>query len=213
MESSLWGLLGHDQTALLALLRENWLAGVLVVCLVVFVETGIVIAPFLPGDSMLFAAGAMLGVLGVPPLPPMLMIALAAIAGDACNYAIGRSRLGQTLLRRGWVKPAHIQKTHDYFERYGGFTLIVGRFVPIVRTIAPFLAGLSQMHPGRFLTYNIIGGIAWGAGLILAGYWLGSFPWVRDNLSLVTLAIIFLSVLPLVWHVWPQVWRLLRRAP
>ncbi|HEY9104741.1 VTT domain-containing protein [Chitinimonas sp.] len=206
----LWHLLTNEQQ-LLQLLQDNWLLGTLLIALVIFVETGVVVMPFLPGDSLLFTAGALMGVVGGSPVLPMLLITAAAIAGDACNYAIGRSRLGQQLLKRGWVKPQYIAKTHDYFERYGGFTIFVGRFVPIVRTLAPFLAGLSGMAAGRFLLFNITGGITWCAGLILAGYWLGSFAWVRANISLICLGIVALSVLPLLLHGW-QAWRAERKA-
>ncbi|GAB3257835.1 SNARE-associated domain-containing protein [Chitinimonas naiadis] len=205
MLTTLWQVLTNEQQ-MLQLLADNWMLGTLLIAGVIFVETGVVIMPFLPGDSLLFTAGALLGVVGASPIVPMLLITAAAIAGDACNYAIGRSRFGQLLITRGWVKQRYLAKTHDYFERYGGFTIFVGRFVPIVRTLAPFLAGLSGMDTRRFLLFNITGGITWCVGLIMAGYWLGRFDWVRANISLICLGIVAISVLPVVLHGW-QAWR------
>jgi len=184
----------------------------LILFLIVFVETGVVAMPFLPGDSLLFAAG----MLATQPndLNIGLMIALllvAAIAGDSLNYAIGR-RFGMRVTRfRLWgrqvVKDDHIAKTHAFYERYGSKTIVLARFVPIVRTLAPFVGGVGKMHYGTFLTYNILGGTIWVVGITLAGYFLGNMPIIRDNFSKVVLLIIFVSVLPIVFEMARERWR------
>jgi membrane-associated protein len=185
-----------SDAGLMAVFAQNWLLGSCLIAAIIFVETGLVVMPFLPGDSLLFGAGAFLGVKGISPLPVIIIVALAAIAGDAVNYSIGRSRLGQALVKKGWVKPKHLDKTREYFDRYGGMTITIGRFVPIVRTIAPFLAGMTGMQPRRFFTYNIIGGIAWCAGLVLAGFWLGKITWVHEHLQWLSLVIVAVSLVP-----------------
>jgi membrane-associated protein len=199
LSSGLLGWLGNDQ-AILTLLAQNWLLGVIIIAAIIFCETGLVVMPFLPGDSLLFATGAFLGLSGTAPLVPIMLITAAAILGDSTNYAIGRSRLGQQLIKRGWVKPKHLSKTRAYFERYGGITVTIGRFIPVVRTIAPFLAGLSGMCPRRFAAYNVIGGILWCNGLILAGFWLGKITWIREHMTWFSLAIVVVSLLPVLWQ-------------
>ena len=159
-----------------------------------------VVMPFLPGDSLLFAAGALLGLTGTSPLRPMAIVALAAVAGDATNCAIGRSALGQTIIRRAWVKPKHLAQTREWFDRYGGPTITIGRFVPIVRTVAPFLAGLSGMRAHRFTMYNVAGGVLWCSLLMMAGFWLGKIVWVREHLHWLSQVIVALSVLPVALH-------------
>ncbi|BDT74215.1 protein DedA (plasmid) [Comamonadaceae bacterium OS-4] len=191
--------LSSDQ-GLMLMLSNNWLLGVALVSAVIFCETGLVVLPFLPGDSLLFATGAFLGVSGISPASAIAMITIAAIAGDGLNFMIGRSRFGQILLTRGWIKPHHLAKTRDYFDRYGGPTVTVGRFVPIVRTVAPFMAGLSGMNARRFAIYNIMGAIVWCSVLILAGVWLGKVPWVKDHLSWVSIGIVLMSILPVLGH-------------
>ncbi|MFT4040914.1 MAG: VTT domain-containing protein [Thermomicrobiales bacterium] len=181
---------------IVALMAQNWMAGVLVVAGIVFLETGLVICPFLPGDSLLFATGAFLGISGVSPAAAILMIGLAAVLGDGTNYLIGRSALGQQLIRRGWIKPHHVDKTRHYFDRFGGATITIGRFIPIVRTVAPFLAGLTVMCPRRFAVYNLAGAAVWCAGLMLAGYWLGGLSWVREHMSWLSMGIVAVSLLP-----------------
>lgn len=168
---------------------------------IVFCETGLVVTPFLPGDSLLFAAGAFAanGSLSVWALAGALIA--AAILGDTANYWIGHF-LGHRLLNspRRIIKPEHIAHTHEFFEKYGGKTVIIARFVPIVRTFAPFVAGLGSMSYGRFMSYNVIGGTAWVLLCTFAGYWFGNLPFVQKNFSLVVLMIIFLSLLPAVWE-------------
>lgn len=181
----------------------------LVLFLIVFAETGLVVLPFLPGDSLLFAAGAFLGLAGIDPLASLAAITAAAIAGDALNYAIASSRWGQKLAHSRWVKPDHLKRARDYFARYGAMTITVARFVPIVRTLAPFVAGLSQMPRRTFFIYNVVGAIAWCGSMLLAGYWLGSIAWVRANLHWVSVIIIGLSLVPVALQ-WLQIRRMRR---
>lgn len=167
---------------MLALLAQHWVLGTLLVAGIIYVETGLVIFPFLPGDTLLFSTGAFLALAGVNPIAPLLVVCAAAILGDATNYAIGRSRLGQHMVLRGWIKPHHLSKTKAYFDRFGGPTIIIGRFVPVVRTLAPFMAGLTGMCAQRFLLFNVIGGCAWCSLLLLGGYVLGNIPWVQAHM-------------------------------
>ena len=200
ISSGLLTWFSNDQ-GLMALLSQNWLLGTLLIAAIIFVETGLVVMPFLPGDSLLFAAGAFLCLAGISPLVPVAIVCVAAIAGDAMNYAIGRSSLGQQIVRRGWVKPHHLEQTRNWFDRFGGPTITVGRFVPVVRTIAPFMAGLAGMRARQFLAFNIIGGIVWCGLLMMAGCWLGHIVWVREHLHWLSFGIVALSVLPVAIHV------------
>lgn len=203
LSAGLIAWLGSDQ-GLMQLLAHNWLLGIAVVAAVIFCETGFVVMPFLPGDSLLFATGAVLGVSGIGPASAIALITLAAIAGDGANFMMGRSRIGQWLLQRGWVKPRHLVMTRDYFDRYGGPTVTLGRFVPVVRTVAPFMAGLSGMCPRRFAFYNVLGAVVWCSSLLLAGYWLGTVPWVKDHLTWMSTGILVLSILPVLVHFLPK---------
>ncbi|XXQ68902.1 DedA family protein [Neisseriaceae bacterium B1] len=173
--------------------------------LIVFCETGLVVTPFLPGDSLLFATGAIAaasnGALNVHIMVAVLLA--AAILGDACNFAIGKY-FGEKLFANPnsrIFKQEYLYKTHAFYAKYGGKTIILARFVPIVRTFAPFVAGMGKMHYGTFLRYNIIGGIAWVLGLTYVGYWFGNIPVVKNNFGIVVLAIIFVSVLPMVFEI------------
>jgi membrane-associated protein len=193
--------LGHfswltDEKALMAMLAAHETQGLLLVAAVVFCETGLVILPFLPGDSILFALGAFAGLNGRSPLLPIAVIGAAAIAGDGVNYLLGRSRLGQWISRKGWISDTRLQQTKDYFDRFGPSTITIGRFVPIVRTIAPFVAGLAGMASGRFFLFNVAGGLAWTCTMIFGGFWLGRVDWVSQHLSLLSIAIVAVSVVP-----------------
>lgn len=173
---------------------------------IVFCETGLVVTPFLPGDSLLFAAGAFTAGADAPLSLWVLVASLivAAVLGDTVNYWVGHF-FGRRLLnarRFRVIKPEHLAYTHEFYEKYGGKTIIIARFVPIVRTFAPFVAGLGSMSYGRFMSYNVIGGVAWVVICTVAGYWFGNLPFVKENFSLVVLVIIFLSVLPAVWEFW-----------
>jgi membrane-associated protein len=181
--------------------------------LIIFCETGLVVTPFLPGDSLLFAAGAFaaLGSLSLPLLIVLLIV--AAILGDAVNYFVGH-KLGARLLANPdsrIFKKAYIDKTHAFYERYGGKTIVIARFVPIVRTFAPFLAGVGEMTYAKFATYNVVGAILWVGICAVAGYLFGNLPIVQDNFSLVILAIIAISLLPVAFEV-VQGWRAQRRS-
>jgi membrane-associated protein len=171
-----------------------------VLALIVFAETGLVVTPFLPGDSLLFAAGAIcaLGTLNVWILIGLLIV--AAIAGDAVNYSIGRN-IGHQLLRsrlQRFIKREHIDKTHAFYEQHGGKTIILARFMPIVRTFAPFVAGIGEMTYGRFAVYNVTGAIVWVVCFTLLGYFFGGQPFVKKNFTLVIGVIILISVMPAV---------------
>lgn len=177
---------------------------------VIFMETGLVVTPFLPGDSLLFAAGTFASpALAAPGESPPLNIFLlwvllvaAAIIGDTVNYWIGhfigpRAFSGEVR----FLKKEYLDRTHEFYERHGGKTIILARFVPIVRTFAPFVAGVGAMTYSKFLTYNVVGGLLWVTIFTFGGYFFGTLPFVQDNFSLVVLAIIFLSVLPAVYEV------------
>jgi membrane-associated protein len=169
---------------------------------IVFCETGLVVTPILPGDSLLFAAGAFAANGSLSIVVLVLSLVAAAILGDTANYWIGHF-LGHRLInaRRRIIKPEHLAYTHEFFEKYGGKTVIIARFVPIVRTFAPFVAGLGSMSYGRFMAYNAVGGAAWVLICTAAGYLFGNLPFVRKNFSVVVLAIIFVSLLPAVWEI------------
>lgn len=166
---------------------------------IVFAETGLVVTPFLPGDSLLFAAGAIAaaGYLDFPLLVVVLLV--AAIAGDAVNYSVGRHS-GRAILKRDsrWVKREYIAQATAFFERHGGRAIILARFVPIVRTFAPFVAGMCEMPLRKFWAFNISGAIAWVALFAGAGYLFGNLPWVEENLTLGMFVIVVVSVLPMV---------------
>lgn len=172
----------------------------MILFVVVFCETGLVVTPFLPGDSLLFAAGALAGRPESPLNPTMLFLLLTAagILGDTVNYWMG-NYIGPRAFSGNirFLKKKHLDRTHEFYERHGGKTIILARFVPIVRTFAPFVAGVGAMSYGRFLAYNVIGAIAWVAIFVYGGYFFGTREIVQKNFTLVILAIIFLSVLPI----------------
>ena len=174
----------------------------LVLFLIVFCETGLVVTPFLPGDSLLFAIGALASIEGSPLSLPLITILLitAAVLGDAVNYAIG-SYLGPMVFssdRARLLNRRHLERTHEFYERHGGKTIFLARFVPIIRTFAPFVAGVGRMSYRYFAAYNVTGALAWVLSLLLAGYWFGQIPTVKRNFHIVILAIIVISVMPMV---------------
>ncbi len=185
-----------NEKAFMAMLAAHEVQGLLLVAAVIFCETGLVLLPFLPGDSILFALGAFATLNGRSPFVPLAAIAVAAIAGDSLNFFVGRSRIGQWIVHKGWISDANMKRTKDYFAQFGASTVTIGRFVPIVRTIAPFVAGLSGMDLRRFLIFNVAGGVAWTAAMILGGYWLGHIAWVRGHLTILSAAIVAVSVIP-----------------
>jgi membrane-associated protein len=169
--------------------------------LIVFCETGLVVTPFLPGDSLLFAAGAFAALGSFEVVPLMLLLIVAAIAGDTVNYWIG-ARIGPRAFSGNvrFLKQEYLVRTTQFYERHGGKTIVLARFIPIVRTFAPFVAGVGRMHYGRFLAYNVIGAVVWVTLFTLAGFYFGNIPAVRDNFTLVILAIIGISVLPIAFE-------------
>jgi len=177
----------------------TWTYGILFV--VIFVETGLVVMPFLPGDSLLFAAGtfAALGSLNVWFLIGLLIV--AAVVGDAVNYTIGHY-LGDRAYNIKWIKREYLDKTHAFFEKHGGKAIFLARFVPIVRTFAPFVAGIGKMTYGYFATYNIVGGITWVTTFTLLGFFFGNIPFVKKNFEFVIIAIILISVVPMFIEWW-----------
>ena len=197
-------------TTVLAL-GPSWLApeyfiglGLVALLVVVFVETGLLIGFFLPGDSLLFTAGLLVaeGTFDIPLWVLLVTVPLAAIAGDQVGYTIGR-QAGPRVFNRPdsrLFQQEFVDKAYGYFERYGPRTIVLARFVPIVRTFAPVVAGVSRMHYRTFLTYNVVGGVLWGAGVSALGYFLGQVAFVRSNVEIIILAIVGLSVLPILFE-------------
>jgi len=172
---------------------------------IILCETGLVVMPFLPGDSLLFAAGAMAALypddLNVALLLGLLSV--AAILGDTINYSLGRwLGPGAFKIDRWFLKHEHLERTQRFYERHGGKTIVLARFVPIVRTFAPFVAGVGKMNYPQFLFYNVVGGIAWVVICTLAGYFFGNVPIVKENFELVVVGIVLVSVLPIAWEIW-----------
>jgi len=192
----------HVDTHLGEIISQYGTLTYLFLFLIIFVETGLVFTPFLPGDSLLFAAGAFAakGFLNIFWL--IFLLILAAVLGDTSNYWIGHF-FGRKILAHPKIpiNPGHIKKTEEFFDKYGGKTIILARFVPIVRTFAPFVAGIGKMNYPKFISFNIIGGAAWVLVATLAGWFFGNIPFVRKNFSLVILAVILISIVPIFWEI------------
>ncbi|WP_300456502.1 DedA family protein [Accumulibacter sp.] len=174
----------------------SWIYAILFV--IIFSETGFVVTPFLPGDSLLFVAGALAALGGMEIGMLLAVLTAAAVLGNMVNYQIGRF-LGPKVFsweQSRFFNKAALEKTHAFYEKHGGKTLVLSRFLPLFRTFAPFVAGIAAMTYARFTFFNLIGGVAWVASLTLAGYWFGNLPWIQKNLTLVILAIIVLSLVP-----------------
>ena len=195
----LYSLLALDQTLTqLATDYGPWLYAMLFV--VIFAETGLVVFPFLPGDSILFIAGTVVAVAGLHIHILVAVLVIAAILGDSVNYGVGHY-VGPRVFHEPnsrWFKREYLLRTQAFYDKYGGVTIIIGRFVPIIRTFAPFLAGVAGMTYPRFLSYNVVGAIAWISSLVYAGYLFGNIPWVKDNLSFIVVAIVVVSLIPAV---------------
>jgi membrane-associated protein len=204
-----WDLLLHLDKHLAELVAQygTWIYAILF--LIIFCETGLVVTPFLPGDSLLFVAGTIWAASGMDVHLLVVILLVAAILGDSINYAIGR-----------WVGPKAfhfeqsrffnrkaLDRTHEFYQRHGGKTIIIARFVPLVRTFAPFVAGIGQMHYPRFFAFNVIGAVLWVVLLVYAGYFFGNIPVIKNNLTVVIFAIIGLSLLPIAFE-----WLRARRA-
>ena len=193
----------HLDDKLHAIIGEYGTTTYVILFLIIFVETGLVIWPFLPGDSLLFAAGAFAGAGSLNIAIVIVSLFIAAFLGDTVNYFIGKKlglRILQKKLKSGkqLVKQEYIDKTHEFYDKHGPKTIILARFVPIVRTFAPFVAGIGEMNYGKFISYNIIGGAIWVTGLSLLGFFFGNIPIVKENFEMVILGIIFVSVLPII---------------
>lgn len=192
---------------------EAWIesGGLAILAAIVFAESGLLVGFFLPGDSLLFIAGFLTSAAGpaalsvkpdsLPSLPLVaVVVVLAAVIGDQVGYMFGR-KVGPSLFQREesrLFKPSHVTKAHDFMDKHGSKTIVMARFVPIVRTFAPIVAGVSNMRYRTFVTYNIVGGIVWGAGLTTLGHYLGDISWVKDNIEIASLVIVFMSVLPMI---------------
>lgn len=170
----------------------------LILFLIVFCETGLIVTPFLPGDSLLFAAGAFAGLGALDPTLLFLLLTAAAIIGDTVNYWVGSYGGTRAFTPNSrFLRQEYLDRTHAFYERHGGKTIILARFVPIIRTFAPFVAGLGRMTYAKFLAYNVIGAVAWVGIFVFGGFFFGNLPAVKENFTLVILAIIALSVLPI----------------
>lgn len=195
----------HIDVHLAELIRDYGVWVYAILFLIIFCETGLVVTPFLPGDSLLFVAGALASI-GENHINVHLMVLLlifAAVLGDACNYMIGKF-FGEKLFSNPdskVFKQSYLQKTHKFYEKHGGKTIILARFVPIVRTFAPFVAGMGNMTYRHFFSYNVIGGVVWVALFMYAGYFFGELEFVKKNLSILIFVIIFISILPGVFEV------------
>jgi membrane-associated protein len=184
----------------------TWIYAILFVS--VFCETGLVVTPFLPGDSLLFASGVLAGA-GLMGYPQTAAVLLAAgILGDFANYNIGR-RVGPAIFKRDtrFIKKAHLIKAHNFYERHGGKAIVLARFIPIVRTFAPFVAGIAVMNPAAFLLFNVTGCVIWVGSLVSAGYFLGNTPFAREHFSLIIYAIILVSIMPIVVEAMKGCWK------
>jgi membrane-associated protein len=174
--------------------------GMLGILAIVFVESGLLVGFMLPGDSLLFTAGLLSAAGTLPDIWVLLVtIPVAAVAGDQVGYLIGR-KAGPAIFKRPdsrFLRPEHIERSHEFFERYGGRTIVIARFVPIVRTLAPVMAGVSRMRYRTFVAYNVVGGVAWGLGVTTLGYFLGQVDFVKANIELIIMGIVALSVLPI----------------
>ncbi len=186
-------------THLLALTEEYGMWVYAILFLIIFAETGLVVMPFLPGDSLLFVAGALcgLGALEIELLAPLLIV--ASFTGDNTNYWVGRL-VGTRLVKRvnsGFLRREYLDRTHAFYQKHGGKTIIFARFLPIVRTYAPFVAGVGMMHYRLFVSYSALGSVAWITFFTVGGYFFGNIPVIRDNLTLMIVAIVFISILPM----------------
>jgi membrane-associated protein len=205
--TELLDLLLHVDVYLLDLVANYGIWVYAILFLIIFAETGLIVTPFLPGDSLLFAAGALAASGALDPGGTVLLLVVAAVLGDAVNYSVGRMvgtrivHLAQTDPRWGrWIQPAYVARAHEFFERHGGKAIVLARFMPIVRTFVPFVAGVAEMRYPSFALYNVTGAVAWVGVCVGAGYIFGNVPIVKENFSLVALGIVVVSVLPMVFE-------------
>jgi membrane-associated protein len=191
----------HLDTHLLKLVAEYgiWIYAILFA--IIFSETGFVVTPFLPGDSLLFVAGAIAATGEMNVWMLFVLLAVAAVLGNSVNYAIGRwlGRHFSTGKGLRWLNKKHLDKAHEFYERHGGKAVVISRFLPIVRTYVPFVAGMALMTPRQYTTYNVAGGVLWVGTLTFAGYFFGNIPWVKGNLTAIIIGIVLVSLLPLAY--------------
>ena len=192
----------HIDNYLDVILKEYGTLAYIILFLIIFAETGLVVTPFLPGDSLLFAIGAITARGDLDLTLILILLTFAAILGDTVNYRVGAFFKDRILRgeRIRFIKESHIERTKEFYDDYGGKTIIIGRFVPIIRTFAPFVAGIGTMEYKQFLFYNVIGGVIWITIFTFAGYYFGNLPMIRKNFTLVIFAIIILSILPAVFE-------------
>jgi membrane-associated protein len=192
------GILLHLDKHLDLIIRAYGIWTYAIFFLIIFLETGLVVTPFLPGDSLLFAIGTFAALGSLDVRWSVVCLSIAAIAGDTANYWIGNFTGPKVFSKEKsrFLNKEYLYRTHRFYEKYGGKTIILARFIPIIRTFAPFVAGIGSMTYSRFIVYNIMGGIAWVVMFILGGYFFGNIPFVKNNFSVVIFAIIFLSILP-----------------
>jgi membrane-associated protein len=197
--AQVWDLFVHLDRHLADIIAAYGAWTYLLLFIIVFCETGLVVTPILPGDSLLFAAGALAATGALNPVYLFVLLAVAAILGDTVNYAIGKS-IGPRVFRENirFIKKEYLFRTQEFYQRHGGKTIFLARFVPIIRTFAPFVAGVGTMTYRRFVAYNVFGGVVWTGLFIFAGFRFGSLPAVKENFTLVILAIVFISILPIV---------------
>lgn len=204
--NSVWGVIAyiwdfalHIDVHLFELVAKYGIWIYAILFLIVFCETGLVVTPFLPGDSLLFAAGVTAGAGAMNYFTAMAVLLFAGILGDAVNYMIGR-HAGPAIFRRDtrFIKKDHLLKAHAFYEKHGGKAIVLARFIPIIRTFAPFVAGIALMQPHTFFVYNIAGCVLWVGALVSAGYFLGNMAWVQNNFSAIVYGIVIISVAPVI---------------
>jgi membrane-associated protein len=194
-----WDLVVHLDQHLAALLQQHGAWVYVLLFLIIFGETGLVVTPFLPGDSLLFVAGALAATGGIDVHLLAVVLVLAAVLGNTLNYSIGYW-LGPRVFhweQSRWFNRRALDRAHAFYERHGGKTIVITRFAPILRTFAPFIAGIARMTYIRFTAYNAVGAVLWVGSLLYAGYWFGNVPWVKENLALVILGIVAVSLTPI----------------
>jgi membrane-associated protein len=186
----------HLDKYLQSMISEYGALTYLILFLIIFFETGVVLTPFLPGDSLIFIAGVFAGNSALNILVLFIVLSFAAIMGDTLNYWIG-NYFGKKVFSK-YINPRHIEKTRHFYEEYGAKTIVLARFVPIIRTIAPFVAGVGKMNYSKFLLYNVFGAVLWVTIFLFSGYFFGGIPIIRDNLTLVVILVIFVSTIPVI---------------
>jgi membrane-associated protein len=199
--AQLFDIVLHLDRHLVAMVQEYgvWIYAILFA--IIFAETGFVVTPFLPGDSLLFVAGAVAASGGMNVHLLVFLLVVAAVTGNMVNYAIGRWLGKRFFIDRGsrWLNPKHLETAHAFYGKHGGKAVVISRFLPVVRTYIPFVAGLGAMEPARFTMFNVVGAVLWVASLCYAGFFFGNIPWIKGNLTLIIVGIIVVSLLPLAW--------------